>query len=340
MAFVDTAKIMVQAGNGGDGCASFRREKYIPKGGPDGGDGGRGGSVFLVANAKLHTLVDFRYKPRFAAENGHKGRGGECTGQSGKDLIIPLPLGTLVYIGDEPEPVHDMSEDGQSICIAKGGKGGAGNIRFKSSTNRAPRHFTSGTAGEALPIRLELKLIADVGLVGLPNAGKSSLIRTISEATPKVGNYPFTTLKPHLGVVRLDKLNQFVMADIPGLVAGAAQGVGLGHDFLRHISRCSVLVQMIDISGSDNIDPVSAYQQVVKELEEYDAKLLSKPRIVVLNKVDLLDKDEVELIKDNLELHIKNKSIPVYTVATTTKEGIHELRSSIWGLAQESVKED
>lgn len=340
MAFVDTAKLIVQAGNGGDGCASFRREKYIPKGGPDGGDGGRGGSVFLVANAKLHTLVDFRYKPKFSAENGHKGRGGECTGQSGKDLIIPLPLGTLIYIGDEPDPVHDMSEDGQSICIAKGGKGGAGNIRFKSSTNRAPRHFTSGTAGEALPIRLELKLIADVGLVGLPNAGKSSLIRTMSEATPKVGNYPFTTLKPHLGVVRLDKLNQFVMADIPGLVAGAAQGVGLGHDFLRHISRCSVLVQMIDISGADSIMPLEAYRQVVKELEEYDIDLLSKPRIVVLNKVDLLEKEEVTLIKDDLVKCIKSKSVTVFVVATTTKEGISQLRAAIWELTQNGNNKD
>lgn len=340
MAFIDTAKIIVQAGDGGAGCASFRREKFIPKGGPDGGDGGRGGSVYLVTSTKLHTLVDFRYKPRCAAENGQKGRGGECTGQSGNDLIIPLPLGTLIYLGDEVDPLYDMSEEGQRVCIARGGKGGAGNIRFKSSTNRAPRRFTPGEKGEVLPIRLELKLIADVGLVGLPNAGKSSLIRVISEATPKVGNYPFTTLKPHLGVVRMDKLNQFVMADIPGLIAGAAQGAGLGHDFLRHISRCSVLVHIIDAAGSDGVLPVDAYDQVTKELEEYDAHLLNKPRIIVLNKIDLLSEEALSEIKTTLEKRINNKNLPVACIATTTGQGVKELKAKTWQLTDKSAEDD
>ncbi len=335
MAFVDTAKILIHAGNGGDGCASFRREKYIPKGGPDGGDGGRGGSVYLVADKKLHTLIDFRYKPKFQAQNGQKGRGCECTGLSGEDLFIHLPLGTCIYINDDVQPLCDLDSDGQKVCVAKGGTGGAGNVRFKSSTNRAPRQFGKGTPGEVITIRLELKLIADVGLVGLPNAGKSSLIRSMSEATPKVGDYPFTTLKPHLGVVRMDVLRQFVMADIPGLIEGASEGIGLGHAFLKHVSRCSVLIHVIDIVGADGINPLAAYEQIHKELRNYDVDLLSKPRVIVLNKMDLVGKQESTIATDELSVLLANKypdSVVQKIIHTSTKDatGIKELKEALW----------
>ena len=335
MAFIDSVKMDVFAGNGGDGCMSFRREKYIPRGGPDGGDGGHGGSVYIVSDQALHTLVDFRYKPKFKAENGQKGQGSECTGLSGKDLIVRVPVGTSVYLNDEQEVFCDLIEHDQKICIAKGGKGGAGNIRFKSSTNRAPRQFGKGAPGESLHVRLELKLLADVGLVGLPNAGKSSLIRVLSSATPKVGDYPFTTLKPHLGVVRMDKLNQFVMADIPGLIKGASDGVGLGHRFLKHISRCSVLVQIIDAVGADGVIAEDAYQQIVDELIAYDEKLLEKKRVLAINKVDLADMKESSGVVERLKRLIQAKPLSqrpsaVIMISTKTGHGIHDLRNEIW----------
>ena len=343
MAFIDTAKINIKAGNGGNGCVSFRREKFIPKGGPDGGDGGKGGDVYIVACAKLHTLIDFRNKPKFQAGHGVKGQGSNCAGAGGEDLYIKIPIGTMLYIGDEQLPVADLVEDGQSICIARGGRGGAGNARYKSSTNRAPRQYGEGVQGEEIVIRLELKLLADAGLVGLPNAGKSSLIRVLSDATPKVANYPFTTLKPHLGVVRLDVLNQYVIADIPGIVAGASDGVGLGHAFLKHISRCFVLIHMIDISAADTISPIDAHTQVINELLNYDEALINKARIVVLNKIDLLDEEHViEEVKKAITL--KEKSIgsgaEITAISTLDAQGIKELKTKIWKvISAEKLKE-
>jgi len=333
MAFIDTAKISVKAGNGGNGCVSFRREKFIPKGGPDGGDGGKGGDVYIVACAKLHTLIDFRNKPKFQAGHGVKGQGSNCAGAGGDDLYIKIPMGTMLYIGDEQLPVADLVDDNQSICIARGGRGGAGNARYKSSTNRAPRQYGEGVPGEEINIRLELKLLADAGLVGLPNAGKSSLIRVLSDATPKVANYPFTTLKPHLGVVRLDVLNQYVIADIPGIVEGASDGVGLGHAFLKHISRCFVLVHMIDISAADAISPIDAHKQVIDELLNYDVTLINKARIVVLNKIDLLEEESYQHeIIDAIKLEEKStgSNAEVMVISTLNLLGVKELKAKIW----------
>jgi GTP-binding protein len=293
MKFVDEVIIQVEAGNGGDGGVSFRREKYIPFGGPDGGDGGDGGSIYLVADAELNTLADYRFTRAFRADSGQNGMSANCTGRSGADLNIVVPVGTVAYDADTEELIGDLVKSGQRLLVAQGGFHGLGNTRYKSSTNRAPRQFKPGTPGETRNLRLELKVIADVGLLGMPNAGKSTLIRTVSAARPKVADYPFTTLHPNLGVVRVGLLKSFVMADIPGLIEGAAEGAGLGIQFLRHLSRTRLLLHLVDVSPySDSGDPVRDVEVIFGELAKYSAELAGRERWLVLNKVDLLPEEQ------------------------------------------------
>jgi GTP-binding protein len=298
MKFFDEAKIEVIAGNGGDGSASFRREKYIPRGGPDGGDGGRGGSIWAVADGNLNTLIDFRYTRVFRAQSGENGRGADCYGKGGEDMLLRVPVGTVFADLVSGEVIADLDSDGKKALLAKGGDGGLGNLHFKSSTNRAPRQTTQGGEGERHELRLELKVLADVGLLGLPNAGKSTFIRAVSAAKPKVADYPFTTLHPNLGVVRVDHNRSFVIADIPGLIEGAAEGAGLGHRFLRHLQRTGLLLHLIDISPFDpEADPVHDAHAILEELRKYDPELFDKPRWLVINKIDLLPEEErAELI--------------------------------------------
>lgn len=297
MKFIDEAKIQVMAGKGGDGSASFRREKFIPNGGPDGGDGGRGGSVFVVADCNINTLVEFRYTRIFKAQKGENGRGAQCYGKGGEDLIVRVPVGTVFTDINSGEVVADLAVNGQKICLAKGGKGGLGNQHFKSSTNRAPRQHTLGEPGEEWELALELKVLADVGLLGMPNAGKSTFIRAVSAARPKVADYPFTTLAPNLGVVRVDSERSFVIADIPGLIEGAAEGAGLGHQFLRHLQRTRVLLHLVDISPRwEEGDPVHEARAIVEELRKYDQQLYEKTRWLVLNKIDMVDEAEREAV--------------------------------------------
>lgn len=294
MKFVDEASIRVEAGNGGHGSLSFRREKFVPLGGPDGGNGGRGGSVYLLANPEINTLIDFRYQRVHTAQRGDGGAGRNCTGRSGVDLIIQVPVGTIVQDVDTQELIGDLTDAGQRLLVAKGGDGGLGNTHFKTSTNRAPRRATKGYPGEKRNLHLELKLLADVGLLGLPNAGKSTFIRAISDAKPKVADYPFTTLHPNLGVVRVAEHKSFVVADIPGLIEGAAEGSGLGTHFLKHLSRTSILVHLVDVAPLDNSDPVAAINTIVAELEKFSPELAKKQRWLVFNKIDLLPPEEVE----------------------------------------------
>ena len=298
MKFIDEAKIEVLAGKGGDGSASFRREKFIPNGGPDGGDGGRGGSVFVVADCNINTLIEFRYTRIFKAQKGENGRGAQCYGKGGEDLTIRVPVGTVFTDLNSGEVVPDLAVNGQKICLAKGGKGGLGNQHFKSSTNRAPRQHTLGEPGEEWEqLALELKVLADVGLLGMPNACKSTFIRAVSAARPKVADYPFTTLAPNLGVVRVDSERSFVIADIPGLIEGAAEGAGLGHQFLRHLQRTRVLLHLVDISPRwEAGDPVHEARAIVEELRKYDQQLYDKPRWLVLNKLDMVDEAEREAV--------------------------------------------
>jgi GTPase len=297
MKFIDEAKIQVIAGKGGDGSASFRREKNIPFGGPDGGDGGRGGSVFAVADRNINTLVEFRFARVFKAQKGENGRGAQCYGKGGEDLVVRVPVGTVFTDINSGEVVADMTEDGQTVCLAKGGRGGLGNLHFKSSTNRAPRQHTLGEPGEEFELALELKVLADVGLLGMPNAGKSTFIRAVSAARPKVADYPFTTLAPNLGVVRVDSERSFVIADIPGLIEGAAEGAGLGHQFLRHLQRTRLLLHLVDISPRwEGGDPVHEARAIVEELRKYDQQLYDKPRWLVLNKLDMVDEAEREAV--------------------------------------------
>jgi GTP-binding protein len=293
MKFFDEAKIEVLAGDGGNGAASFRREKYIPLGGPDGGDGGRGGSIWAVADRNLNTLIDYRYKRVFRAQRGENGRGADCYGKGGDDLELRVPVGTSITDLNTGEPIADLDADGKRMLIAKGGQGGLGNLHFKSSTNRAPRKCTPGEEGERRELRLELKVLADVGLLGQPNAGKSTFIRAVSAARPKVADYPFTTLHPNLGVVRVDDNRSFVIADIPGLIEGAAEGAGLGHQFLRHLQRTRVLLHLVDIAPFDpGTDPLRDAKAIVKELKKYDEALYKKPRWLLINKIDLVPEDE------------------------------------------------
>jgi len=293
MKFIDEVRIEVHAGKGGDGIASFRREKFIPRGGPDGGDGGRGGSINAIADRNINTLVEYRFKRIHRARNGEKGRGSDCYGAAAEDITLRVPVGTTISDLDTGEVVADFSRDGQTATIAKGGQGGLGNIHFKSSTNRSPRQCTPGAPGESRNLQLELKVLADVGLLGMPNAGKSTFIRSVSAARPKVADYPFTTLHPNLGVVRVDEGRSFVVADIPGLIEGAAEGAGLGHQFLRHLQRTRVLLHLVDVVPLDeSADPVHDAAAIIEELRKYDEALYRKQRWLVLNKVDLLQEGE------------------------------------------------
>jgi len=299
MKFVDEAKIIVEAGEGGNGCVSFRREKYIPKGGPDGGDGGDGGSVYFVADEELNTLVDFRFTRYYRAKSGTQGQSKSCTGAKGESLTIAVPVGTIVRDIETQEILGDLTNPGQTFKGCQGGVHGLGNVRFKSSVNRAPRKSANGSLGERRELELELQVLADVGLLGMPNAGKSTFIRSVSSAKPKVANYPFTTLYPNLGVVSVDKYKSFVIADIPGLIEGASEGAGLGHQFLRHLSRTGLLLHIVDAAPLDEtIDPVEEVRKIANELKKYDEALADQPRWLVINKLDLLLQDEQDEICD------------------------------------------
>lgn len=324
MKFVDEAVIRVDAGDGGNGVVSFRREKYVPKGGPDGGDGGDGGDVYLVADENLNTLIDYRFQRFYAAERGENGRGGNCTGKRGEDIILSVPVGTRAVDEETGEVIADLTEHGMKLMVAKGGFHGLGNTRFKSSVNRAPRQKTMGTKGEIRHLRLELLLLADVGMLGLPNAGKSTFIRAVSAAKPKVADYPFTTLVPSLGVVRAGADRSFVVADIPGLIEGAADGAGLGIRFLKHLERCRVLLHMIDLLPADGSDPVENTFTIINELEQYSEKLTGKPRWLVFNKVDLMPEDEAnEKIQEILDaLAWEDK---YYRISALNRLGTQEL---------------
>lgn len=335
MKFVDEVVITVEAGNGGSGCMSFRREKFIPFGGPDGGDGGDGGSIFLEGNGDLNTLIDFRYKRHYKAQNGQQGMGANCTGKKGDDLIIQVPTGTMVFDFETGEMLGDVKNIGDRLLVAQGGFHGLGNTRYKSSINRAPRQTTPGSAGDSRRLRLELRVLADVGLLGLPNAGKSTLIRAVSSAKPKVADYPFTTLHPGLGVVSVSAYKSFVMADIPGLIEGAADGAGLGHRFLRHLSRTCVLLHVIDVLPLDGTDPVESAKIIINELTEYDPELLDKPRWLVLNKMDMLPDEAArqaaqKAITDGLQWHG-----PVFSISALSGEGTQALCYALMQLIDE-----
>ena len=295
MKFIDEAKIEVAAGKGGNGATSFRREKFVPRGGPDGGDGGKGGSVWAEADENTNTLVEYRFVKRYQAKNGEKGHGSDRYGAGADDIVLKMPVGTLIRDLDTDEIVADLTHHGQRVCLAKGGKGGLGNIHFKSSVNRAPKQSTPGEEGETRSLQLELKVLADVGLLGMPNAGKSTLITAVSAARPKIANYPFTTLHPNLGVVRIDENHSFVMADIPGLIEGAAEGAGLGHRFLKHLSRTGLLLHVVDLAPFDEaVNPAEEALAIINELRKYDEGLYGKPRWLVLNKLDMLDEEEAQ----------------------------------------------
>ncbi|UVK79079.1 MAG: GTPase ObgE [Sodalis sp. Ffu] len=324
MKFVDEAIIQVAAGHGGNGYASFRREKYIPKGGPDGGDGGDGGDVWLLADENLNTLIDYRFEKNFCAENGQNGQNRDCTGKRGKDIIIKVPVGTQVRNQITNEIMGDMTHHQQRLMVAKGGFHGLGNTSFKSSVNRSPRQKTDGTKGEKREIHLELLLLADVGMLGLPNAGKSTFIRSISAAKPKVADYPFTTLVPSLGVVRIDNKQSFVVADIPGLIEGAADGAGLGIRFLKHLERCRILLHLIDLAPVDDSNSVKNAQVIVNELERYSKKLATKPRWLVFNKIDLLDADETMTRANAIAKSLGWKK-NYYLISAANRNGVKEL---------------
>lgn len=324
MSFVDEAWISVTAGKGGDGCLSFRREKYIRLGGPDGGDGGDGGSVYLRATSHLNTLVDYRFQRLFHAKNGQSGQSRDCTGRGAEDLYLEVPIGTLVYDIATNELLGDLIAEGQTLLVAQGGFHGLGNARFKSSINRAPRKTTKGSLGDSREIRFELKLIADVGLLGLPNAGKSTLITAVSAARPKVADYPFTTLQPNLGVVRVDVQRSFVMADIPGLIEGAAEGAGLGIQFLRHLSRTGILLHLVDVMPFDGSDPIEAIRTVEHELEKYSAELFARQRWLVLNKMDMVPLDERKALCDRITTALAWQG-PVYCISAINREGTQAL---------------
>ena len=329
MKFVDEVTIRVEAGDGGDGCVSFRREKYVPLGGPDGGDGGDGGSIYLQADAELNTLADYRYTRLFRAEHGQKGMGANCTGRGGADLTVIVPVGTVAHDAVTGELIGDLVEPGQRLLVARGGFHGLGNTRYKSSTNRAPRQSKPGTPGEARNLRLELKVIADVGLLGMPNAGKSTLIRTVSAARPKVADYPFTTLHPNLGVVRVGPLKSFVMADIPGLIEGAAEGAGLGIQFLRHLSRTRLLLHLVDVSPySDSGDPVRDVAIIFGELRKYSAELAERERWLVLNKLDLLPEEERAARRDEIVTAL-DWTGPVFSISALSGEGTEALMQAV-----------
>jgi len=325
MKFVDEVKIHVEGGQGGDGCLSFRREKFIPKGGPDGGDGGDGGDVVLIADTNLNTLVDFRYAKMFRAKRGESGRGAQCTGAQGADLRIHVPIGTMVFDVASGESMGELLTANEQLIVARGGKRGLGNTRFKSSTNRAPRKTTNGESGESRELILELKLLADVGLLGQPNAGKSTLIRSVSAAKPKVANYPFTTLYPNLGVVRVDSDRSFVMADIPGLIPGAAEGLGLGIRFLKHLSRTRLLLHLVDIAPEQGTEDLhKEVRAIIDELAKFDEDLAERERWLVLNKIDLLPSDEQKRCGEVLLEKLQWQG-PVFRISAHTGQGCQEL---------------
>ncbi len=326
MKFIDEATIDVRAGDGGNGCVSFRREKYIPMGGPDGGDGGDGGSVYLEADSSINTLVDFRHKRKFLAERGEKGKGNNCTGKSGADLVIKVPVGTLVHAVETDEVIGDLVRKGQRLLVAKGGFHGLGNARFKSSTNRAPRQSKPGTPGEKRLLQLELKLLADVGLLGMPNAGKSTLISAVSSARPRIADYPFTTLYPNLGVVELKGHRSFVMADIPGVIKGAAQGAGLGLQFLRHLARTRLLLHLVDMGPLG--DPAKDVITIIQELQDFSAELAGRERWLVLNKMDLVAEDEQEQRCREIITALDWQG-PVYRISSLSRQGTTELVNAV-----------
>lgn len=329
MKFVDEATVRVVAGNGGHGCLSFRREKYVERGGPDGGDGGHGGSVYLVADASLNTLADFRVARKFRAESGQGGAGRNKTGRSGEDLDVMVPQGTVVHDVDTGELICDLTEAGQRQMVAEGGRGGLGNTRFKSSVNRAPRKTTNGTPGESRHLKLELKVLADVGLLGMPNAGKSTLISAMSQARPRIADYPFTTLHPNLGVVRVGQLQSFVMADIPGLIEGASEGAGLGIRFLKHLQRTRLLLHLVDIAPIDpEVQPAAEVQAIAKELEKFSEELADKPRWLVINKTDLLAEDDLAIARNAL-LSELDWDGPVFEVSAATGAGTEALGHAV-----------
>lgn len=329
MKFVDEATIRVQAGNGGHGCLSFRREKFVARGGPDGGDGGHGGDVYLVADESINTLVDFRVARKFRAENGQPGAGRNRTGKSGDDLEVHVPCGTVVHDVDTHEFIGDLIEPDQRLKVAEAGRGGLGNARFKSSTNRAPRKTTQGTQGESRHLRLELKLLADIGLVGLPNAGKSTLIRAMSAARPKVADYPFTTLHPNLGVVSVGPLQSFVMADVPGLIGGAAEGAGLGIRFLKHLQRTRLLLHLVDIAPlDDSQEPEAAVRAIEAELTKFSEELADKPRWLIINKIDLVAEDELPAARQRLVESLSWDG-PVFAVSAASGAGTIELGQAV-----------
>lgn len=328
MKFVDEVLINVKAGDGGNGCMSFRREKFIEFGGPNGGDGGDGGSVFLEADHNLNTLLDYRYKRKFNAQRGENGRGSDCTGAKGEDLILKVPVGTAVVDADTQEVIGDLVEDGQRLLVAQGGWHGLGNTRFKSSTNRAPRQTTNGSTGEARNLKLELKVLADVGLLGLPNAGKSSFIRSVSAAKPKVADYPFTTLAPNLGVVSVGGYKSFVIADIPGLIEGASEGIGLGIRFLKHLTRTRLLLHIVDVAPIDQACPAEAAQTIVDEIASFSPSLAERDRWLVLNKIDQLLDDEREAVKQAVVEQLDWQG-PVFMISALDGEGTKELSQAI-----------
>jgi GTP-binding protein len=329
MKFVDEATINVQAGNGGHGCLSFRREKFVERGGPDGGDGGDGGNVFLMANVGVNTLADFRVARKFKAGNGQSGAGRNKTGRSGDDLDVIVPCGTLIHDVDTGEIMGDLTEDGQRLMVAEAGRGGLGNTRFKSSTNRAPRKITNGSPGEKRHLMLELKLLADVGLLGLPNAGKSTLIRSMSAARPKVADYPFTTLHPNLGVVAVGPLQSFVMADVPGLIEGAAEGAGLGIQFLKHLQRTKLLLHLVDIAPIEaGADPADDFRAIEKELVRFSEDISEKPRWLVLNKTDLLTEEDMASVHEDLVDQLSWDG-PVFETSAVSGEGTEKLAQAV-----------
>ena len=340
MKFVDEATIRVNAGNGGHGCLSFRREKYVERGGPDGGDGGHGGSVYLVADPSLNTLADFRVARKFKAESGQGGSGRNKTGRSGTDLEVRVPQGTVIYDVDTGELICDLTEVGQRQMVAEGGRGGLGNTRFKSSVNRAPRKTTNGTQGEARHLKLELKVLADVGLLGMPNAGKSTLITAMSQAKPRIADYPFTTLHPNLGVVRVGSLQSFVMADIPGLIEGASEGAGLGIRFLKHLQRTRLLLHLVDIAPIDpDAEPAHEVLAIARELEKFSADLADKPRWLVINKIDLLSEEDLTVAKEML-LEELNWNGPVFEVSAATGAGTEALGHAVMQALEEINEEE
>ena len=327
MKFIDEAVIKVYAGDGGNGVATFRREKYEPMGGPNGGDGGRGGSIHFQSDENINTLIDYRFVKNYRAKRGENGRSSECYGAKGDDLLLKVPVGTVIQERLTGQILADFKTHGDSLVIANGGKGGLGNVHFKSSTNRAPRQRTDGEPGEEFELYLELKVLADVGLLGMPNAGKSSFIRTVSSAKPKVADYPFTTLQPNLGVVKVDLNRSYVVADIPGLIEGAAEGYGLGHQFLRHLSRTKLLLHIIDIAPyDDSIDPALQAKSILNELKKYNSELFDKPRWLVLNKIDLLQ--DFSKIKERIKKEL-NWDKEIYCISAINGEGCKELSYKI-----------